>query len=147
MVEDATVKNAYQVVQVQIIATQRTYDYAWRGAEPLKPGDWVKLPGNVVSADGTLGRVASTNPPSWKGELKEILERTPAPDPWKARFSAVRSREEASRLWHLAKRDKDMTKERLQGCVDAANQTLEKLEDRAAQARRESAPQTYEPPF
>lgn len=147
MVEDATVKDAYQVVQVQIIATQRTYDYAWRGAEPLKPGDWVKLPGNVVSADGTLGRVASTNPPSWKGELKEILERTDAPDPWKARFSAVRSRDEASRIWNLAKKDPAMTPQRLQECVDAANQALEKLGAPGGRQTAPPQPQTYEPPF
>jgi hypothetical protein len=91
-----------QVVRVRIAGAPKAYGYLWRGAEPLEMGEWVMLPGNVVSPEGCKGRVEGFGRDGYNGELKEVVSRIEKPDPWLARMEAVTTRQEASRVYRKA---------------------------------------------
>jgi hypothetical protein len=90
-----------QEVLVQIAGAGRAYAYAWNG-DPLAVGDWVTLPGNVVSEEGTEGMVSGFGRGGYTGRLKPVIAKRERPNLWVARMRAVRSRPEATRIYHRA---------------------------------------------
>lgn len=90
-----------QAVQVRIVGAPRAYAYEWRG-EPLEVGDWVELPGNVVSQDGCRGVVEAFGRDGYTGPLKPVLAKLERLDVYRERMGTVRSREEAARVWQAA---------------------------------------------
>jgi hypothetical protein len=137
---DATVAdnaNIRQTVQVRLVGAPRAYDYEWAGDTPLEIGEWVDLPGNVVSPEGCIGRVEGTAAPKWEGELKPVLSRQP--DPWGATFSRVTTPKEASEAWNRA-RKAGLSVQRLAELTELAKVVLAKR----AQAVRARAGENLE---
>jgi hypothetical protein len=64
-----------QYVKVEI-DEGRAYTYGWDGEEPLKPGDQVVLPSNMVRNRTFSGRVLRILAESdFKGPIKNILSK------------------------------------------------------------------------
>lgn len=131
---DATVSDGRptQTVQVRLMGAARPYDYAWHGDTPLAIGDWVDLPGNVVSPDGCIGRVESLKPPAWKGELKPVTAKLD--DPWTVLFGRVRDEKDASDAWQRA-RKAGLSTDRLAELTELAKVVLSKRAKAAAGLR------------
>lgn len=125
-----------QTVQVRITGAKRSYDYTSDLEPPLVPGDWVALPGNVVSADYSTGVVTGTAAPTWKGELKAVTGRTDKPDPWMARMRSAKDVQTGRRIWHAARRE-GVGPERMKALEDLAQARWPKPE--TATQRRSSA--------
>lgn len=132
---DATVSDGRptQTVQVRLMGAARPYDYAWHGDTPLAIGDWVDLPGNVVSPEGCIGRVESLKPPAWKGELKPVMRKLD--DPWVVLFARVRDEKDASDAWQRA-RKAGLSTDRLAELTELAKVVLSKRAKAAAAERK-----------
>lgn len=124
-----------QVVQVRLPGAGKTYAYAWRGAQPLEPGDWVELPPNGVSPKGSKGRVDGFGRDGYRGPLKDVVAKVEPPDPWTERMKAATTPAEARSVWAAAKRA-ELDPQRLQ--------TLKRL-GREALAQRDNVSATLEP--
>jgi hypothetical protein len=69
--------NVTQKVQVQISGSSRRYTYGWvfnplEGGRPLREGDKVEIPPNMVQADGGSATVVALNS-TYDGPLKSIV--------------------------------------------------------------------------
>jgi hypothetical protein len=125
-----------QVVQVQMAGAQRAYGYAWKGEEPLELGEWVMLPGNVVSPEGCKGKVTGFGRDGYNGPLKEVMSRIERPDPWVARMEAVRTASEARRVLNKA-RAEGLEPQRLLALERVGREALAAVKAQAAQERAE----------
>jgi hypothetical protein len=123
-----------QTVQVRITGAKRSYDYTSDLEPPLVPGDWVTLPGNVVSADYSTGVVTGTAAPTWKGELKAVTGWTSKPDPWLARMRSAKDVQTGRRIWHAARRE-GVGPERMKALEDLAQARWPEPETAAEQRR------------
>jgi len=123
-----------QTVQVRITGATRSYDYTSDLEPPLEPGEWVSLPGNVVSADYSTGVVTGTAAPTWKGELKAVTGRTNKPDPWMARMRSARDVETGRRVWRAARRE-GVSGARMEALEDLAQSRWPEPETAAEQRR------------
>ena len=132
---DATVSDGRptQTVQVRLMGAARPYDYTWHGDTPLAVGDYVDLPGNVVSPEGCIGRVESLKPPAWKGELKPVMRKLD--DPWTVLFSRVRDEKDASDAWQRA-RKAGLSTDRLAELTELAKVVLSKRAKATAAERK-----------
>ena len=92
-----------QIVQVRIPGARRSYAYTWDG-EPLEEGDWVELPGNDVSPDGTEGRVEGFGADGYKGPMKAIVGPKERQDPWMARMRQAKDRSERLTVYRRAQK-------------------------------------------
>lgn len=94
------------VVQVRIAgANARTYAYEVPEhivKQGIGPGDWVTLPGNIVSAHGGFGVVKAFGRQGYKGPLKKIVEKIPEPDPIMIKMSVVKTKDQAAKLYDAA---------------------------------------------
>jgi hypothetical protein len=62
-----------QYVRVEV-SEGRAYTYRWEGEEPLKAGDRVALPGNIVQGRTFSGTVLrEIDGPDWDGLIKEVI--------------------------------------------------------------------------
>lgn len=96
---------AEQVVQVRIAGatSRRTYAYEVPAKiGPLGIGDWVTLPGNVVSEHGGFGIVKGFGREGYRGPLKEISAKIPEPPELMIRISVVKTREQAAKIYDEA---------------------------------------------
>jgi hypothetical protein len=125
-----------QVVQVQMAGAQKSYGYAWKGEEPLELGEWVMLPGNVVSPEGCKGKVTGFGRDGYNGPLKEVVSRIERPDPWVARMEAVRTASEARRILNKA-RTEGLEPQRLIVLEKTGREALAAVKAQAAQERAE----------
>jgi len=92
-----------RVVQVRIAgATARTYAYEVPRGTDLAIGDWVTLPGNVVSAHGGFGIVKSYGRDGYDGPLKSIVKKIDEPDELMIRMSVVKTKNQAADLYDEA---------------------------------------------
>jgi len=95
------VPEGWGVVQVRIAgATARTY--AYETDQPLMIGDWVSLPGNIVSEHGGFGIVKSYGRDGYDGLLKKITARIDEPHELTVKMSVVKSRDQAAKLYDEA---------------------------------------------
>jgi len=104
----ATAGVAEQVVQVRIAGAtaRRTYAYAVPAKiGPVGIGDWVTLPGNVVSEHGGFGVVKSFGREGYRGPLKPIMARIPEPDELMIRMSVVKTKDRAAEIYDRAVAD------------------------------------------
>lgn len=92
---------AEQIVQVRIPGARRAYGYTWDGLE-LSVGDWVSLPGNAVSPEGTEGRVEGFGADGYTGPMKAIVAAKEKQDPWMARMRQVRTKQDALKVYKRA---------------------------------------------
>lgn len=119
------------VVQVRIINSPRAYPYAVPDGVTLVNGDWVDLPGNVVSPGGCTGQVVGHGRRGYTGELKEIVSRLDSPDEALLRMAAARGRTEVRALW-LRARERGASPERLMILKTAGDKRLRELADKIA---------------
>lgn len=92
-----------KVVQVRIAgAGKRTYAYEVPARIHAVTGDWVALPGNVVSEDGSTGKVVSYGRDGYGGPLKEITAVVPEPSVWMMRMLCVKTRPTAAKIYDEA---------------------------------------------
>jgi hypothetical protein len=125
-----------QVVQVQMAGAQKSYGYAWKGEEPLELGEWVMLPGNVVSPEGCKGKVTGFGRDGYNGPLKEVVSRIERPDPWVARMEAVRTASEARRVLNKA-RAEGLEPQRLLALERVGREALAAVKAQAVKAAQE----------
>lgn len=92
------------VVQVRIAGTtgRRTYAYEIPRHLDVKIGDWVILPGNVVSEHGGFGVVKTFGRQGYDGPLKMIVKKIPEPDPLTVRMSVVKTKDQAAEIYDEA---------------------------------------------
>lgn len=108
-----------QVVQVRIVGAPRAYAYAVPAGMPdLEAGDWVLLPGNVVSPDGCEGVVEGFGRDGYKGALKYVLQQVDRPGIWLAQMRAARTKAQALKVYRAAVKA-GVGGERLAALVDA----------------------------
>lgn len=94
-----------KVIQVRIAgAGKRTYAYAVPRHLDVIIGDWVTLPGNVVSEDGGIGYVTSFGRDGYDGPLKEITGKTGKPDEFMVRMLTAKTKGQAADIWDEAQR-------------------------------------------
>lgn len=92
-----------KIVQVRIAgATRRTYAYQVPFDIDLEVGDWVTIPGNVVSEFGGYGIVKGFGRQGYNGPLKTITAKIPEPDEIMVRMSVVKSKDQAAQLYDRA---------------------------------------------
>lgn len=128
--------NEPQIVQVRIPGARRTYPYTWDG-EPLEVGDWVDLPGNAMSPDGTEGRVEGFGADGYPGPMKAVVAVKEKQDPWMARMRQVKTAAERLQVYRRAQKA-GITGERLSKLVELGKQVLDAAqrdEDRGNRAR------------
>lgn len=59
---------------VKVDLDGRAYTYSWPG-EPLRRGDWVVVPGNVVNPRSQIAQVIRVlKGPDYDGEITQILD-------------------------------------------------------------------------
>lgn len=121
-----------QIVQVRIPGARRSYAYTWDG-EPLEVGQWVHLPGNDVSPDGTEGRVEGFGADGYKGPMKAIVAVKDRQDPWLARMRQVRTAADRLQVYRKAQRA-GITGERLAALVAEGKRVLAERESTAPTA-------------
>jgi len=137
-VEKDVLGTVLQVVQVRMAGAPRNYTYQWwsltmvddgwrTGADWLRTGDWVRLPGNVVSPEGAKGRVEGYGRNGYSGPLKDVSCRIEPQDPWTVRMEAVRGAGDALRVYRAAE-SKGVPPERLEALAAVGKAALEKLE-------------------
>jgi len=91
------------VVQVRIAgAGSRTYAYEVPRHLDLALGDWVALPGNVVSEGGGFGVVKAFGRQGYGGPLKMIVKKISEPHELTIRMSVVKSKEQAAEIYDEA---------------------------------------------
>jgi hypothetical protein len=95
---------AEKVVQVRIAGAtaRRTYAYQVPFGLDLEVGDWVTLPGNVVSEHGGFGVVKSFGRDGYRGPLKSIRAKIPEPSELMIRMSVVKTKEHAAEIFDAA---------------------------------------------
>lgn len=118
-----------QIVQVRIPGARRSYAYTWDG-EPLEEGDWVLLPGNEVSPDGTEGRVEGFGSDGYKGPMKAIVSKQEKQDPWMARMRQVRTPHDRLQVYRRAQKA-GISGERLAKLVELGKQVLDERQNTA----------------
>lgn len=91
-----------QIVQVRIPGARRSYAYTWDGWPELAVGDWVELPGNEVSPEGTEGRVEGFGSDGYKGPMKAITAVKEPQDPWFARMRQVKTPSDRLQVYRKA---------------------------------------------
>lgn len=112
-----------QIVQVRIPGARRSYAYTWDG-EPLEIGDWVLLPGNEVSPDGTEGRVDGFGADGYKGPMKAVVSKQEKQDPWIARMRQVRTPADRLQVYRRAQKA-GISGERLAKLVEEGKRALD----------------------
>lgn len=129
-VEKDLLGTTVQVVQVRIVGAPRAYGYGWwglpSGSDWLAVGDWVRLPGNVVSPDGCKGRVEAYGRAGYAGKLKDVACRMDKPDLWQVQMEAVRDKPTALKVYRAAQRDPAVSGERLAALLETGRAALEK---------------------
>jgi len=138
-VERDVVGTVVQVVRVRMPGAPRDYTYQWwnttmvvddgeplEQADWLRTGDWVKLPGNVVSPEGSKGRVTGYGRSGYTGPLKDVACRMETPDIWTVQMEAVRDKVSANRVYQAAKA-RGVQGEQLLALVETGRVRLEGL--------------------
>lgn len=115
-----------QIVQVRIPGARRAYAYTWDG-EPLEVGQWVELPGNDVSPEGTEGRVEGFGADGYKGPMKAIAGVKDKQDPWMARMRQVKTPADRLQVYRRAQKA-GISGERLSKLVELGKQVLDKVD-------------------
>lgn len=113
-----------QIVQVRIPGARRSYAYTWDG-EPLEVGQWVELPGNDVSPEGTEGRVEGFGADGYKGPMKAVAGVKDKQDPWMARMRQVKTPADRLQVYRRAQKA-GISGERLSKLVELGKQVLDK---------------------
>lgn len=90
------------VVQVRIAGAPARRTYAYESDVPLMIGDWVTLPGNVVSEHGGFGVVKSYGRDGYNGPLKKIVKKIDEPHELMVRMSVVKTKERAAEIYDAA---------------------------------------------
>lgn len=96
-----------KVVQVRIAGSgaRKTYAYEVPFNIDVQLGDWVTLPGNIVSEHGGFGVVKSFGRDGYRGPLKAIRAKIPEPPELMIRISVVKTKEQAADLYDRAVAD------------------------------------------
>lgn len=93
------------VVQVRIAGAPAKRTYAYETDHILMIGDWVVIPGNVVSEHGGFGIVKSYGRDGYRGPLKKIVKKIPEPPELMIRMSVVKSQDRAAEIYDQAVAD------------------------------------------
>jgi hypothetical protein len=95
---------AEKVVQVRIAGAtaRRTYAYQVPFELDLEVGDWVTLPGNVVSEHGGFGIIKAFGREGYNGPLKSIRTKIPEPPELMIRMSVVKTKDRAAEIYDAA---------------------------------------------
>src|SRR5882724_1984081 len=90
------------IVQVRIAGATARRTYAYETDQPLMIGEWVTLPGNVVSEHGGFGIVKSYGRDGYTGPLKKIRARIPEPPELMIMMSVVKTKDRAADIYDAA---------------------------------------------
>jgi hypothetical protein len=128
-VEKDPLGTTFQVVQARMAGARQSYAYGWwglpSGSDWLAVGDWVMLPGNVVSPEGCKGRVESYGRNGYHGAVKDVSRRLPPQDIWLVQMEAVTGRAQALKVYRAAEKA-GVSGERLAALKDVGAAALEK---------------------
>lgn len=92
-----------RVVRVRIVgARARTYSYEVPTGIFVTEGDWVRLPGNVVSEDGGIGLVTGYGANGYTGALKSVVSKIEDPSGHLLEMFRVKTRKQAAEVYDRA---------------------------------------------